>query len=95
MTGSHIVGGESSEKRGIGAGSGFNRGTAIVLLPLNQAEHATIEIDDSYSAGLDGLDDFDYAWLLTWLHKPRDDSGHLYKAARRGQGGSDRQRLRH
>jgi tRNA-Thr(GGU) m(6)t(6)A37 methyltransferase TsaA len=29
----------------------------------------TIEIDRSYGDGLDGLAGFDYAWLLTWLHK--------------------------
>ncbi|MBO0816551.1 MAG: tRNA (N6-threonylcarbamoyladenosine(37)-N6)-methyltransferase TrmO [Actinobacteria bacterium] len=36
---------------------------------LNRAEHGTIEIDDRYRDGLDGLAGFDYAWLLTWLHK--------------------------
>lgn len=43
---------------------------------LNRAEHATVEIDRSYRDGLDGLAGFDYAWLLTWLHKlpePGDD----------------------
>jgi tRNA-Thr(GGU) m(6)t(6)A37 methyltransferase TsaA len=37
---------------------------------LNRAGHGTIEIDDAYAEGLDGLDGFDYAWLLTWLHRP-------------------------
>jgi len=36
---------------------------------INRAEHGTIEIDRSYGDGLDGLAGFDYAWLLTWLHK--------------------------
>ena len=41
---------------------------------LNRAEHGTIEIDRGYLDGLDGLAGFDYAWLLTWLHKqPSDD----------------------
>jgi tRNA (adenine37-N6)-methyltransferase len=36
---------------------------------LNRAESATIEIADRYQDGLDGLAEFDYAWLVTWLHK--------------------------
>jgi len=36
---------------------------------LNRAESGTIEIADRYAAGLDGLAEFDYAWLVTWLHK--------------------------
>jgi tRNA-Thr(GGU) m(6)t(6)A37 methyltransferase TsaA len=36
---------------------------------LNRAEHGTIEIADRYLEGLHGLAGFDYAWLLTWLHK--------------------------
>jgi tRNA-Thr(GGU) m(6)t(6)A37 methyltransferase TsaA len=35
---------------------------------LNRNEGATIEIDPALAAGLDGLEGFDYAWLLTWLH---------------------------
>ena len=42
---------------------------------LNRAEHGTLEIADRYREGLDGLADFDYAWLLTWLHRPRDPAG--------------------
>jgi tRNA (adenine37-N6)-methyltransferase len=37
---------------------------------LNRAEHGTLEIAEPYRDGLDGLEDFDYAWLLTWLHRP-------------------------
>jgi tRNA-Thr(GGU) m(6)t(6)A37 methyltransferase TsaA len=37
---------------------------------LNRAEHGRIEIDPRYRDGLDGLDGFGYAWLLTWLHQP-------------------------
>jgi tRNA (adenine37-N6)-methyltransferase len=37
---------------------------------LNRAEHGTIEIADRYQDGLDGLAEFDFAWLVTWLHKP-------------------------
>jgi len=36
---------------------------------LNRAESGTIEIADRYTDGLDGLAEFDYAWLVTWLHK--------------------------
>jgi tRNA (adenine37-N6)-methyltransferase len=36
---------------------------------LNRAENGTIEIADRYRDGLDGLAEFDYAWLVTWLHK--------------------------
>jgi tRNA (adenine37-N6)-methyltransferase len=36
---------------------------------LNRAESGTIEIADRYTGGLDGLAEFDYAWLVTWLHK--------------------------
>jgi tRNA-Thr(GGU) m(6)t(6)A37 methyltransferase TsaA len=37
---------------------------------LSRAEQGIIEIADSYAEGLDGLEGFDYAWLLTWLHRP-------------------------
>jgi tRNA (adenine37-N6)-methyltransferase len=39
---------------------------------LNRDEQAAIEIAGDYAAGLDGLADFDYAWLITWLHQPHD-----------------------
>ena len=39
---------------------------------LNPAAQAAIELDPQYAAGLDGLAGFDFAWLLTWLHRPRD-----------------------
>jgi tRNA-Thr(GGU) m(6)t(6)A37 methyltransferase TsaA len=35
---------------------------------LNRAERGIIEIADRYQEGLDGLAEFDYAWLVTWLH---------------------------
>ena len=41
---------------------------------LNRGEHAVIEIAADYADGLDGLDGFDYAWLLSWLHRPRDNA---------------------
>jgi tRNA (adenine37-N6)-methyltransferase len=45
---------------------------------LNRAEHGSIEIAAPYRDGLEGLEDFDYAWLLTWLHRPdqRSPDGH-------------------
>ena len=42
---------------------------------LNAAAEATIEIDEQYAEGLDGLAGFDFAWVLTWLHEPRGDGG--------------------
>jgi tRNA-Thr(GGU) m(6)t(6)A37 methyltransferase TsaA len=43
---------------------------------LNRAEQGTIEIAEEYAAGLMGLDGFDFAWLLTWLHGPDDHRDH-------------------
>jgi tRNA-Thr(GGU) m(6)t(6)A37 methyltransferase TsaA len=42
---------------------------------INRAEHGTIEIAEPYRDGLEGLADFDYAWLLSWLDRPRDPAG--------------------
>jgi tRNA (Thr-GGU) A37 N-methylase len=39
---------------------------------LNRAARATVEIAERYVDGLDGLAGFDYAWLITWLHRPSD-----------------------
>ena len=36
---------------------------------LNRAEQGTIDIAGRYQEGLDGLAEFDYAWLMTWLHR--------------------------
>jgi tRNA-Thr(GGU) m(6)t(6)A37 methyltransferase TsaA len=49
--------------------------TTPIQAGLNRAEHGTIDIDDRYQAGLAGLADFDYAWLLTWLNRPADPGG--------------------
>ena len=35
-----------------------------------RAEHGAIEIAGRHQEGLDGLAEFDYAWLMTWLHRP-------------------------
>ena len=43
--------------------------TTPIQAGLNRAEHGTIEIAERYQEGLDGLAEFDYAWLLTWLHQ--------------------------
>jgi tRNA (adenine37-N6)-methyltransferase len=40
---------------------------------LNRHETAVVEIAEEYEAGLAGLEDFDYAWLLSWLHEARSD----------------------
>jgi tRNA-Thr(GGU) m(6)t(6)A37 methyltransferase TsaA len=49
--------------------------TTPIQAGLNRAEHGTIEIAERYRDGLDGLAGFDYAWLLTWLDRPRDPGG--------------------
>jgi tRNA-Thr(GGU) m(6)t(6)A37 methyltransferase TsaA len=49
--------------------------TTPIQAGLNRAEHGTIEIAGPYREGLDGLGSFDYAWLLSWLHRPRDPGG--------------------
>jgi tRNA-Thr(GGU) m(6)t(6)A37 methyltransferase TsaA len=49
--------------------------TTPIQAGLNRAEHGTIEIAERYRDGLDGLAGFDYAWLLSWLHCPRDSVG--------------------
>jgi tRNA-Thr(GGU) m(6)t(6)A37 methyltransferase TsaA len=41
-----------------------------VQAALNRSEAGTIEVFEPYAAGLEGLDGFDYAWLITWLHAP-------------------------
>jgi tRNA-Thr(GGU) m(6)t(6)A37 methyltransferase TsaA len=49
--------------------------TTPIQASLNLAGHGTIEIAEPYRDGLDGLDGFGYAWLLSWLHRPRDPAG--------------------
>jgi tRNA (adenine37-N6)-methyltransferase len=49
--------------------------TTPIQAGLNRSEHGTIEIAEPYRDGLDGLGGFDYAWLLSWLHRPRDREG--------------------
>jgi tRNA (adenine37-N6)-methyltransferase len=44
--------------------------TTPVQAALNRGEHGTIEIYSEYAEGLAGLDGFDYAWLVSWLHQP-------------------------
>jgi tRNA-Thr(GGU) m(6)t(6)A37 methyltransferase TsaA len=39
---------------------------------VSRAELGQVELFDDYQDGLDGLADFDYAWLLTWLDNPYD-----------------------
>ena len=36
---------------------------------LNREEHAEIEIAEEFLDGLEGLADFDYAWVLSWLDR--------------------------
>jgi|SRR5215469_2282701 len=49
--------------------------TTPIQAGLNRAEHGTIEIAEPYRDGLEGLAGFDFAWLLAWLHRPRDPDG--------------------
>jgi tRNA (adenine37-N6)-methyltransferase len=47
---------------------------------LNRAERGVIEIDAEYQEGLDGLEGFGFAWLITWLHSsglPLDEPAQL------------------
>jgi tRNA-Thr(GGU) m(6)t(6)A37 methyltransferase TsaA len=45
----------------------------------NLGERARVVLRPEFAEGLDGLADFDYAWLLTWLHlsDPADAPGVL------------------
>jgi tRNA (adenine37-N6)-methyltransferase len=44
--------------------------TTPIQSSVNRSEQATVEIAPEYRDGLEGLAGFDYAWLLTWLHRP-------------------------
>jgi tRNA (adenine37-N6)-methyltransferase len=44
--------------------------TTPIQAAINRGEQGTLEIAEPYREGLAGLEDFDYAWLLTWLHGP-------------------------
>ena len=46
--------------------------TTPIQAALNRAGRGAIEIAEPYREGLEGLDGFGYAWLLTWLHRPGD-----------------------
>jgi tRNA-Thr(GGU) m(6)t(6)A37 methyltransferase TsaA len=39
---------------------------------LNRGERGIIEIHERYAEGLAGLADFDYLWLLSWLHETEE-----------------------
>jgi len=52
-------------------------GTTPIQAGLNRGEHGNIEIAEPYRDGLDGLAGFDYAWLLSWLDRPRDAGGQV------------------
>jgi tRNA-Thr(GGU) m(6)t(6)A37 methyltransferase TsaA len=49
--------------------------TTPIQAGLNRAENGILEIAGPYREGLEGLEGFDYAWLLTWLHKPDGPAG--------------------
>jgi tRNA (adenine37-N6)-methyltransferase len=50
---------------------------------LNRAERGTLEIAEPYRDGLDGLQDFSHAWLLSWLHMPGERAGRAGEPAMR------------
>lgn len=52
-----------------------NPETTPIQAALNRGEQGVIEIDAAYREGLDGLEGFSHAWLLSWLHRPRDGTG--------------------
>jgi tRNA (adenine37-N6)-methyltransferase len=54
---------------------------------LNRAEHGSIEIAEPYRDGLEGLADFDYAWMLTWLHRPDRPRPDRHRPGQRGAAG--------
>ncbi|HKS97974.1 MAG TPA: tRNA (N6-threonylcarbamoyladenosine(37)-N6)-methyltransferase TrmO [Rugosimonospora sp.] len=37
---------------------------------LNRHEHGILDVFEPFVEGLSGLEGFDYAWLLSWLHRP-------------------------
>lgn len=49
--------------------------TTPIQAGINRGEHGTVEIAEPYREGLEGLSAFEYAWLLSWLHRPRDPEG--------------------
>jgi tRNA-Thr(GGU) m(6)t(6)A37 methyltransferase TsaA len=53
------------------------RETTPIQAALSRAEQGTVVVDDAYRDGLDGLAGFDYAWLLTWLHRSPGPAGEL------------------
>jgi tRNA (adenine37-N6)-methyltransferase len=53
----------------VAAGANAELEATPIQAGLNRAERGTIEIADRYQDGLDGLAEFDYAWLMTWLHR--------------------------
>jgi tRNA (Thr-GGU) A37 N-methylase len=42
--------------------------TTPIQSGVNRVEQAVIELEPVFDDGLDGLGDFDWAWMLTWLH---------------------------
>jgi tRNA-Thr(GGU) m(6)t(6)A37 methyltransferase TsaA len=44
--------------------------TRPVQAALNRSERGSVEIYERFVEGLQGLDGFDYAWLVSWLHRP-------------------------
>ena len=57
---------------GVVRSSYTERETTPIQAAVNRAEQGRIDIAEPYRAGLAGLGDFDYAWLLSWLDRPRD-----------------------
>jgi len=57
----HVIGVVRTDRTGLE--------TTPIQAAINRSERGTIEIAAEYADGLDGLADFDYAWMLTWLRR--------------------------
>lgn len=45
----------------------LDRAHTPVQSSLNPTETGTVEVDTRFAPALDGLEEFDYAWILSWL----------------------------
>jgi tRNA (adenine37-N6)-methyltransferase len=50
-----------------------DRADTPVQTAVNVDELGTVELEPPYRDGLEGLDGFEYAWLLTWMTPDADD----------------------
>ena len=55
---------------GVVRSSYTNRAHTPVQSSLNTTETGVVEVEPRFAAALEGLEQFDYAWLLSWLGGP-------------------------